>query len=90
MQRAHIGWMASIGGAAALVGGLLVLDPRLRQQANGLAKGEPSSELVSINAEVQDILFTTLAFLRDYSVDNAVLVIFALAAAVLVLFMLRT
>ena len=90
MQRAHIGWMASIGGAVSLVAGLLVLDPRLRQQANALANGEPSNELVSMNAQVQDILFTTLAVLRDYSVDNAVLVIFALAAMVLVLFMLRT
>jgi len=82
--------MASIGSAAALVAGLLVLDPRLRQQANALANGEPSNELVSMNAQVQDILFTTLAVLRDYSLDNAVLVIFALAATVLVLFMLRT
>ena len=82
--------MASIGGAVSLVAGLLVLDPRLRQQANALANGEPSNELVSMNAQVQDILFTTLAVLRDYSVDNAVLVIFALAAMVLVLFMLRT
>lgn len=90
MQRAHIGWMASIGGATALIAGLLVLDPRLRQQANALANGEPSNELVSMNAQVQDLLFTTLAVLRDYSLDNAVLVIFALAATVLVLFMLRT
>lgn len=82
--------MASIGGATALVAGLLVLDPRLRQQANALANGEPSNDLVSMNAQVQDILFTTLAVLRDYSLDNAVLVIFALAATVLVLFMLRT
>ena len=90
MQRAHIGWMASIGGAAALVAGLLVLDPRLRQQANALAKGEPSTDLLSMNAQLQDILFKTLAALSDYSLDNAVLVIFALAASVLVLFMLRT
>ena len=90
MQRAHIGWMASVGGAAALVAGLLVLDPRLRQQANALAGGEPSNELVALNAEAQDLLFTTLSVLRDYSLDNSVLVIFALAAVVLVLFMLRT
>ena len=90
MQRAHIGWMASVGGAATLVGGLLALDPQLRRQATSLANGQAPGELVALNSRAQDVLFGTVSVLKDYSLDNSILVIFAVAALVLVVVMLRS
>ena len=90
MQRAHIGWMASFGGAATLVGGLIALDPQLRRHAESLANGQPSSELVGLNARAQNLIYSALDLLKDYSVDNAVLVMFGVMALVLVVIMFRS
>jgi hypothetical protein len=82
--------MASVGGAAALAGGLLILDPQLRRHAQSLANGEPSGELIGLNARAQSVIFGTVDVLKDYSFDNSLLVMFAVAALVLVVIMLRS
>ena len=90
MQRAHIGWMASVGGAATLVGGLIALDPQLRRHAESIANGQPSSELVAINARAQQLIYTAVDVLKDYSLENSVLVMFGVLALVLVAIMFRS
>jgi len=90
MQRAHIGWMASIGGVAALLGGLLAIDPQLRRHAAALASGQPSPELLEVSFRAQRFLLGTMAFLKDYSLENSILAMFAVAGLVLVVVMLRT
>jgi hypothetical protein len=90
MQRAHIGKIASFGGAATLVGGLLALSPQLRRHAQSIADGQPSPELVGINAKAQDLIHGAAEVLKDYSLDNAVLVLFAVLAVVLVVIMFRS
>ncbi len=90
MQRAQIGWMASFGGAATLVGGLIALDPQLRRQAQSIADGQPSGELVALNARAQNLIQSGVAVLTDYSLDNPVLVLFAVLAVVLVAIMFRS
>ena len=90
MQRAHIGRIASFGGAATLVGGLLALSPQLRRHAQSIANGQPSPELVGINARAQDLIHGAAAVFADYSLDNTVLVLFAVLAVVLVVIMFRS
>jgi len=82
--------MASFGGAATLVGGLIALDPQLRRQAQSIADGQPSGELVALNARAQDLIYSGIAVLKDYSLDNSVLVLFAVLALVLVAIMFRS
>ena len=91
MKRRYTGALTAIGGVFALGIGLAAIDDRVRAQITHLASGTgPSSEIVSISARVQDLAFVALNAVRDQSFDHAPLVIFALAAMVLVLFMLRT
>jgi hypothetical protein len=90
MQRAHIGLMASVGGVATLLAGVLAIDPQLRHHAVSLMSGQPTGELVDANFRAQKFLFGTMAFLRDYSLENSTLAMFAVAGLVLVIVMLRT
>ena len=50
----------------------------------------PSVELASVSRQVRDLTIVIAGAARDQSLGHAPLLIFALAAAVLVLFMLRT
>ena len=90
MQRAHIGWMASVGGAATLFCGLLAIDPQLRRQAASLASGQPTGELIELNFRAQNLFLGTMVYLKDYSLENSTLAMFAVAGLVLVIVMLRS
>jgi hypothetical protein len=90
MQRAHIGKLVSVGGVVALVTGILILDPRLRQQAAGISEGKVPSDLVSVQSQVEKYVYMAVEMAKDQSVENAPLVMFTVAAALLVFFMLRT
>jgi hypothetical protein len=90
MQRAHIGKLVSVGGVVALVTGILILDPRLRQQAAGIGDGKVPSDLVSVHSQVEKYVYMAVEMAKDQSVENAPLVMFTVAAALLVFFMLRT
>jgi hypothetical protein len=90
MQRAHIGKLVSVGGVVALVTGILILDPRLRQQAAGIGEGKVPSDLVAVQSQVEKYVYMAVEMAKDQSVENAPLVMFTVAAALLVFFMLRT
>ena len=91
MQRPFAGKLSAAGGMVALVIGLCAIDNRVRGQVVRLLDGRgPSPEISSVNAQFQGFVFTVIQAIKDQSIEHAPLVIFGLAAMVLVLLMLRT
>jgi hypothetical protein len=85
------GSLTVIGGLCALVVGLAVVDERVRVRLAGLANAQTASgEIASAGTKLRELAEVVAVAVRDQSIDNAPLVIFGLAAMVLVLFMLRT
>jgi hypothetical protein len=50
----------------------------------------PTGQMVSMGERVQDFMAIAMQALRDQSIEHAPLVVFAVAAAVLFVFMTRT
>ena len=69
---------------------LIAFDPRVREQVSLRAVSRPSVEIVTAGAKVHDLASVLAEVARDQSSTHAPLLIFALAATVLTLFMLRT
>lgn len=83
--------LLSVGGLAALLAGLALVDDRVRLQLAHLVTGQGATGEVGGAVEhVQGIVTVVLLALRDQSLAYAPLTIFGLAALVLVLFMTRT
>jgi hypothetical protein len=66
---------------------LVAIDPRVRIQVASAWGGSTST---SVSKDLREISTVLLSAIQDRGIDNAPLMIFALAATVLVLFMLRT
>jgi hypothetical protein len=66
---------------------LVAIDPRVRVQVASAWSGSTST---SVSKDMREISTVVLSAIQDRGIDNAPLMIFALAATVLVLFMLRT
>jgi hypothetical protein len=66
---------------------LVAIDPRVRIQVASAWDGSTST---SVSKDLREISTVLLSAIQDRGIDNAPLMIFALAATVLVLFMLRT
>jgi len=66
---------------------LVAIDPRVRVQVASAWGGSTST---SVSKDMREISTVVLSAIQDRGIDNAPLMIFALAATVLVLFMLRT
>jgi hypothetical protein len=91
MQRPFAGKLSAAGGLVALVIGLCAIDDRVRDQFARLVDGRgPSPEIATVVARLQDLAFIVIQAVKDQSIEHAPLVIFGLAAMVLVLLMLRT
>ena len=85
------GWITAVGGISAVVGGLAIIDERVRFELVSLAHGTGSTgDFVSASSKMQDVVTVFLQAVRDQSIEHAPLTIFSLCALVLVLFMLRT
>jgi hypothetical protein len=69
---------------------LIAFDPRVREQVSLRAVSRPSIEVAAAGARVQDLTSVLAEVARDQTSTHAPLLIFALGAAVLTLFMLRT
>lgn len=80
--------------AAALVVVLLVLigmDPRVRGQISGLARGAVTPASVSaVGSQVGDTGATVIAVAADQTMAHAPLMVFVCVATLLVVFLLRT
>jgi hypothetical protein len=92
MRRNSVfGGFTAVASFAALVAGLALIDVRVRDELARLLSGRPpSGDFVTVGHRLQSVAAIVIQALRDQSMEHAPLVIFALAAVVLVLFMTRT
>jgi hypothetical protein len=85
------GGVTAIGGLVALVGALALIDGRVRDQLSAIFRGgAPTAEVRAFGDQVETLGLIVAQAVRDQSIDHAPMVIFGLAALVLVLFMTRT
>jgi hypothetical protein len=79
-------------GALMLVLTVLIgFDSRVREQVNDQIHGRrAATEIVDAGNGIRELVTTVIQVARDQSEEHASLMILALAASVLVLFMLRT
>ena len=88
MRRRVLGdAVISLCALMALLLMLVAIDPRVRVQVASAWGGSTST---SVSKDMREISTVVLSAIQDRGIDNAPLMIFALAATVLVLFMLRT
>ena len=91
MRRAISDAMITAGSALALVLTLVLVDDRVRDQLSAIVDPrDPGAAVVGLGHRVSQILAIVAVAARTQSLDHAPLVIFAIAATVLVVFMLRT
>lgn len=82
--------MMTAGSALVLVIALVVFDDRVREQVSMRLEARPAEQFASAGHQVRSLTAVVVQAARDQSIEHAPLVIFTLAATVLVLFMLRT
>lgn len=91
MQRRMGSAVAAVGSLTVVVLGMAAMDERVRAAVRQIADGRGlSPEALSIAHRMKDAVLVALDAMRDQSIDHAPLTIFALAATVLLLFMIRT
>ena len=90
MRRALDNALLSAGAAVILVLILVALDPNVRAQIVRQAATSPSVHLADASQQAGHIVHILWAAVRDQSFANAPMLIFGVAAAVLVMSMLRT
>ena len=91
MRSAVSSGLTAAAGVAAVLIGLAVIDGRVQDRLATLFAGPgPTGELLSAGAKLQELGSAILQAVRDQSIEHAPLTIFSLAAALLVLFLLRT
>ena len=92
IRRAFGDVLISAGALVALISLLAAFDGRVREQISlriGSGAGA-SAQVAEASAALRDLTTLVVDAVRDQSIEHAPLVIFVLAATVLVLFMLRT
>ena len=78
------------GGVCALLIGLAAIDDRVHDQvARVVARQGPTAEMASIGSRLEEVGVIVANAMRDQSLEHAPMVIFAVAALVLVLFLTR-
>ncbi len=90
MRRAFREALMSAGTMVILLLVLIAADDRVRDQFSRYVVARPSVELASAGRQLREVTTVIAQAARDQSLGHAPLLIFTLAAAVLVLFMLRT
>ena len=88
MRRVFGDAVISISAVLALLLMLVAIDPRVRIQMASVWGGSGTTS--SVSQDLGELSEVVLSAIRDHGIDNAPLMVFALAATVLVLFMLRT
>ena len=90
MRRVFGDALISLGALLLLLLMLVTVDPRVREQLSDVWGSSGTSAVTSVRHQVREVSSVVMSAAADHSIDNAPLMIFALAATVLVLFMLRT
>jgi hypothetical protein len=85
------GGVTAVAGVGAVVAGLALFDERVRVHIGQVVSGNPpTGQMVSLGEQVQDFIAIAMQAVRDQSIEHTPLVVFAVAAAVLFVFMTRT
>jgi hypothetical protein len=82
--------LMSVGSVLVLLSVLIAFDTGVRDQVSRRVLTHPSAEVTSVGRQAHDFTNVIVATAREQSRGHAPLLIFTLAAAVLVAFMLRT
>ena len=90
MRRRLNDAVISIIALSVLLLMLMTVDPRLRDQLETTVNTPPTSTIRSVTHQVHDVSKVVVRAAEDHSLANAPMVIFGIAATVLVVFMLRT
>jgi hypothetical protein len=90
MRRAWGEALLTVGTLAILLMVLIAVDGRVREQFSTRVLSRPSTQIAAAGQHARDFTSVIVEVARDQSFAHAPLLIFALAATVLVLFMLRT
>ena len=91
MRRVINDALISLGALVLLLVALVSIDDRVRERVTAMLSTPPSSaEIAGAGAQAGQISTLVYKAARDQSVEHAPMVIFGVAATVLVLFMLRT
>ena len=90
MRRAFDNALLSAGAAVILLLVLVAVDPNVRSQLWRQAATPPSVHLADASSQASHITHVLFQSVRDQSFANAPMLIFGVAATVLVIFMLRT
>jgi len=91
MRRAIGDAALTAGGAMVLVLALITFDDRVRDQITAVFDAQhPTDAIAGVGGRITEVVAILAQAMRSQSIEHAPLVIFALAATVLVLFMLRT
>jgi hypothetical protein len=89
-QRPFAGVLAATGGVLALVVCLAAIDEDIRAQVTQVLHGGAPTQKAAVVTDARELGFVIVQAVHDQTIEHAPLVIFAFAATVLVLFMLRT
>jgi hypothetical protein len=90
MRRVIGDAMVSAGTLGLLLLALMSVDARLRERVAQIVTSPSSADLTGAGAQVREVATVMLSAARDQSIEHAPLMIFTVAAVVLVLFMVRT
>jgi hypothetical protein len=91
MRRAFGDALVSMSALGAVLLALVAVDDRVREQLSlRFSSSSASSELENVGRGARELVGVVVQVAKDQSLDHAPLMIFVLAASVLVLFMLRT
>jgi hypothetical protein len=82
--------LMSVGFLAALIATLAALDDRVRLQVVEFGRNPVSNDVFYGTSRVRQFVEMLYHIARDQSQEHAILMMFALAALVLTIFMLRT
>jgi hypothetical protein len=81
---------ASVGGVLALMIGLAAINDEVRHAFVSPFRGGTPAELTTAGYYLRNLTSIVFVAVREQSLEHAPLVIFSVAATVLVIFMLRT
>jgi hypothetical protein len=90
MRRRFNDVVISVLALSVLLLMIVSVDPRVRDQVQTTLNAPPTSTLRSVTNDVRTVSKVVVRAAEDHSLANAPMVIFGVAAAVLVVFMLRT
>ncbi len=90
MRRGYREVLMSAATVAILLLVLIAFDDRVREHIGRPAVAHRSTELASSGRELRDLTSVIASAARHQTIDHAPLLLFTLAGAVLVFFMVRT